>query len=156
MAAEKNPSSPLASMKGHHVGLRVPDLDAALTWYSEKLDFRLTASTEAAGLTWAFLAPADDDSFLIELAAGPGAVDRPEWGELTDMLDLHGWHHVCLWVDDLDHTIAELISRDVAVVAGPLDYEELGQRAAFVADPWGNLFELLEDLDETQGALAGA
>lgn len=71
-APAKNPISPLRSMKGDHVGVRVPDYDAALAWYTEKLDFRLTATTEAVGLKWAFLAPADDDSFHIELAAGPG------------------------------------------------------------------------------------
>jgi hypothetical protein len=28
----------------------VPDLDAAIAWYAANLDFRLTATTEAAGL----------------------------------------------------------------------------------------------------------
>jgi hypothetical protein len=30
-------SSPFASMKIEHVGIRVPDFDAAVAWYSEKL-----------------------------------------------------------------------------------------------------------------------
>jgi len=37
----QNPASPFASFDGHHVGVRVPDYDAALAWYTEKLDFRV-------------------------------------------------------------------------------------------------------------------
>jgi catechol-2,3-dioxygenase len=37
----RNTTSPFASMKGHHVGVRVPDLRAAKHWYVEKLDFRV-------------------------------------------------------------------------------------------------------------------
>ena len=85
-----NPASPFASLRGDHAGLRVPNLEAALAWYGEKLDFRLTGRTEAVGLTWAILAPADDDSLQIELAAEPGAVDRPLHENLHDTLGLHG------------------------------------------------------------------
>jgi hypothetical protein len=42
-------------------------LPSALAWYQEKLDFRVTGRIEGAGLTWAFLAPANDDRFQIEL-----------------------------------------------------------------------------------------
>lgn len=37
----RNPSSPFASFAGHHVGVRVPDYEAAKAWYTEKLDFRV-------------------------------------------------------------------------------------------------------------------
>lgn len=139
-----NPLSPLASLRGDHVGVRVPDLQSAVAWYKEKLDFRLTASTEGIGLTWAFISPANDDSFQIELAAGPGAVNRPAAAELKDSLSLHGWHHVCLRVDNVDETLTELTRRDVKIVAGPIDFDEIRCRSAFFEDPWGNLFEVTQ------------
>lgn len=37
----KNPTSPFASFGGHHVGIRVPDYEAAKAWYTQKLDFRV-------------------------------------------------------------------------------------------------------------------
>jgi glyoxylase I family protein len=37
----RRPDSPFASLRGHHVGIRVPDYEAALTWYTQKLDFRV-------------------------------------------------------------------------------------------------------------------
>ncbi|QGY32927.1 hypothetical protein CUN67_28765 (plasmid) [Pantoea cypripedii] len=75
------------------------------------LDFRLTGKTEGAGLTWAFLAPENNDSFQIELAAGPGAVVRQGGLQLKDSLGLHGWHHICMRVDNVDEASAELKRR---------------------------------------------
>lgn len=142
----RNPGSALAAMKGDHAGLRVPDYEAAIAWYTEKLDFRLTATIEASGLKWAFLKPADDDDFAIELAAGPGATDRLGEGDLQASLKLHGWHHVCLRVDSIEGALAELERRGVNIVSGPIEYEPIRRRGAFFADPWGNLFELIQDV----------
>ena len=71
-----NASNPLASLKINHSAIRVPDFDTAIAWYAEKLDFRLRQSASLAGLTFAFLYPAGDDSFHFELLAGAGA-DKP-------------------------------------------------------------------------------
>lgn len=38
-----NSASPFADMRGHHVGVRTPDLETVKSWYVEKLDFRLVA-----------------------------------------------------------------------------------------------------------------
>lgn len=145
-ATARQPGSVFASMKGDHAGVRVPDLDAAIAWYTANLDFRLTATTEASGLKWAFLAPPNDDGFSIELAAGPGAVERIGAGDLTLSLTVQGWHHVALHVDDIETTLAALAGRGVHIVAGPLEYEPIQRRGAFFADPWGNLFEIIQDV----------
>jgi len=142
----KQAASAFASMKGDHAGVRVPDFDAAIAWYTNKLDFRLTATTEASGLRWAFLAPPNDDSFSIELAAGPGATDRPGAGDLETSLTLQGWHHIALRVDSIEATLAELRRREVTIVAGPLDYGPIKRRGGFFTDPWGNLFEIIQDI----------
>lgn len=66
-----NGASPFASWKVDHAGIRVPDFDTAIAWYTETLDFRLRKHVSFAGLTFAFLSPASDDSFIFELLAGP-------------------------------------------------------------------------------------
>jgi catechol 2,3-dioxygenase-like lactoylglutathione lyase family enzyme len=53
--------SPFKAWKADHVGLRVPDYDAALQWYTERLDFRFVASFPIGDLTYAFISPADSD-----------------------------------------------------------------------------------------------
>lgn len=50
-------SSPLASLKINHAAIRVPDFDAAVAWYADKLDFRLRQSVSVAGLSFGFLYP---------------------------------------------------------------------------------------------------
>jgi catechol 2,3-dioxygenase-like lactoylglutathione lyase family enzyme len=143
-----NSSSPFASWKVDHAAMRVPDFDAAMSWYTEKLDFRLRKQVSFAGLTFAFLSPAGDDGFVFELLAGPGADSRPAYKDLHDSYKTAGWHHVCFRVDNVDAVIAQLKQRAVTVVSAPHDVVGMGIRVAFIADPWGNLFEFTHLIGE--------
>lgn len=148
-APAKNPSSPFASMKGDHVAMRVPDYEAAKRWYVEKLDFRVVHEWPYEDQNLAYLAPATDDDFFIELLGDgkPHPVPKPVYEDLGDSLRLAGYHHVCLGVDSVDATLAELRRRGgVTIVAEPFELPVLGRRLAFIADPWGNLIELTETL----------
>jgi catechol 2,3-dioxygenase-like lactoylglutathione lyase family enzyme len=136
--------SPFASWKVDHAAIRVPDFDTALAWYTEKLDFRLRKRLAFAGLTFAFLSPAGDDSFIFELIAGPGAHSRPTYTDLHASFNMAGWHHVCFRVHNVDGAVEQLKQRAVTVVAEPHDVLPMGVRVAFVADPWGNLFEFTQ------------
>jgi catechol 2,3-dioxygenase-like lactoylglutathione lyase family enzyme len=138
--------SPFASWKGDHAGIRVPDFDAAVAWYTQKLDFRLTQSCIVGELTFAFLAPAFDDHFSVELLAGPGADKRPPYDDLRASFRLSGWHHVCFRVDSVDDAIEALRHRGVAIVSEPHDVIPMGRRVAFFADPWGNLLEVTQPI----------
>jgi catechol 2,3-dioxygenase-like lactoylglutathione lyase family enzyme len=148
MMTPVNSSSPFASWKVDHAAMRVPDFDAAMSWYTEKLDFRLRKQVSFAGLTFAFLSPAGDDGFVFEFLAGPGADSRPPYKDLHDSYKTAGWHHVCFRVDNVDVVIAQLKQRAVSVVSEPHDVVAMGIRVAFIADPWGNLFEFTHLLGE--------
>jgi catechol 2,3-dioxygenase-like lactoylglutathione lyase family enzyme len=139
--------SPFASWKFEHVALRVLDLDTAVAWYSEKLDFRLMKSVPLGDKMYGFMtSPAGDDSFIVELIAGPGADNRPVYEDLGSSLKLSGLHHVAFRVASVDDTIAELESRGVTIVSKPHDVPKLSLRLAFFADPWGNLFEVIQPI----------
>jgi catechol 2,3-dioxygenase-like lactoylglutathione lyase family enzyme len=139
-------SSPFASLKINHAAIRVPDFDSAVAWYAEKLDFRLKQSVSVAGLTFGFLYPAADDSFHFELLAGPGAAERPLYKDLHDSYKTSGWHHPGFSVDSVDDAIEELRRRSVTIVSEPHDVAAMGLRVAFFADPWGNLFEVIQSI----------
>jgi predicted enzyme related to lactoylglutathione lyase len=47
-------------------------------------------------------------------------------------------------VDSVDAVIDELKRRDVTVASEPHDVPAMGLRVAFFADPWGNLFEVIQ------------
>jgi catechol 2,3-dioxygenase-like lactoylglutathione lyase family enzyme len=137
-------SSPLDSLKINHAAIRVPDFDTAVAWYADKLDFRLKQRVSVAGLSFGFLYPAGDDSFHFELMAGPGAAKRPAYADLHDSYEMSGWHHPGFSVDSVDTVIDELKHRDVTIVSEPHDVPAMGLRVAFFADPWGNLFEVIQ------------
>jgi glyoxylase I family protein len=59
--------SAFANMKGHHVAVRVPDFERAKRWYVDKLDFRVVYEWPYTDQRLAYLAPANDDHFWVEL-----------------------------------------------------------------------------------------
>ena len=141
-------SNALAFLKINHAAIRVPDFDTAVARYADKLGFRLKQSVPVAGLTFGFLYPAGDDSFHFELMAGPGAAERPAYEDLHGSYNMSGWHHPGFSVDSVDDVIAELKHRDVTIASEPHDVPSLGLRVAFFADPWGNLFEVIQTITQ--------
>lgn len=142
-----NHSSPFASWKGDHSGIRVPDFEAAAAWYRDVLDFRVIQTMPLGEKTLAFLSPAVDDSFRIEFIAGPGCSTRPHYSQLLDSHTDGGWHHLCFRVEAVDATISELKQRGVRIVSEPRDAAALKLRFAFFSDPWGNLFEIFQPIN---------
>lgn len=141
-----NPASPLAQLQGGHVGVRVPDLQASIRWYVDKLDFRVLHEWPFGELNLAYLAPANDDHFWVELLGDGTPGPQPEFTDLNESLHPAGYHHYCLNVQNVDDALAELRRRGVTIKAEPFDLPANGRRLAFIADPWGNLIELAQVL----------
>ena len=139
-------TTPLSTARVAHVALRVSDRDAGVAWYRDKLGMRVARAFDLNGMTFTEMAMESADPFRLELVSGEGAMDRPGNGELIDSFRLHGWHHLGVWVDDVDQAVAELTSRDVRITLEPTDNLEWKVRVAFFADPWGNVIELLQPL----------
>jgi glyoxylase I family protein len=138
-------SSPFASWRFEHAAIRVPDFEAGVAWYSDKLDFRLMKSSPLGDKVYgSLIAPAADAIFTVELVAGAGADSRPTYDNLGSSLKLSGLHHLGFRVGSVDDAIAELKRRSVSIVSEPHDAPKLGLRVAFFADPWGNLFEVIQ------------
>jgi catechol 2,3-dioxygenase-like lactoylglutathione lyase family enzyme len=143
-----NTRSPFASMKGHHVAIRVPDFEVAKRWFVEKLDFRVIHEWPYADQHLAYVAPPTDDTFFVEILGDgdPKPIPKPVYSDLGDSLRLAGYHHFCLNVRDIDATVAELRRREVTIVTEPFELPAINRRLAFLADPFGNLIELAQVL----------
>jgi len=135
-------------MTANHVAVRVPDLEEAKRWYSDKLDFRLVHEWTFGDLQLAYLASATDDSFFLELIGGGSPIPERPYTDLKNSLELAGYHHLCFMVASVDETLGELKKRDVKIVNEAFNLPEISRRLAFFADPWGNLLELAEVLRE--------
>jgi len=55
-----------------------------------------------------------------------------------------GWHHLGLWIDDVDAAVETLRDRGVTVTLEPIDNDDWKVRVAFLVDPWSNVIELLQ------------
>lgn len=144
----KNTESVFADMRGHHVAVRVSDFAVAKQWYVDKLDFRVIHEWPYADEELAYLAPPNDDHFMIELLGGgdPLPLAAPSYTDLGDSLRYAGYHHFCINVRDIDATVTELRSRGVTIVTEPFQLDAIQRKLAFFADPYGNLIELAEIL----------
>jgi catechol 2,3-dioxygenase-like lactoylglutathione lyase family enzyme len=70
--------------------------------------------------------------------------DAPDDGSRPRELDQGiGINHLALQVDDVDRAFQALVDQGVRVLTAPADYENV--RVAFLADPDGNVLELIED-----------
>ena len=145
----QNTVSPFADMHGHHVAVRAPSLEEAKDFYVGKLDFRVVAEWDFEDEKLAYLAPPADDHLWVEILGGGDTLPteaRPYTG-LGDSLQYSGYHHLCLDVDSVEDTLAELRQRDVKIVAEPWVLPAISRKLAFLADPFGNLIEICEVLD---------
>lgn len=72
----------------------------------------------------------------------PAAVASPEAGSRFQLT---------IWVDDADAACAELASRGVELLNGPID-REWGMRTASFTDPDGHIWEIAQKLPEAGGS----
>jgi catechol 2,3-dioxygenase-like lactoylglutathione lyase family enzyme len=71
----------------------------------------------------------------------PGSVSNRESGSRFQLT---------IWVDDADAVSAELMTRGVELLNGPMD-REWGVRTASFTDPDGHIWEIAQRLPETEG-----
>ncbi len=99
--------------------VHVPDIEAALAFYRDRLGHKLVwRSPSAAGLRM----PDTDAEFVVQS-------ERP--GIETDLL-----------VDSVEEAVPRFVDAGGAVVVAPFDIQ-IG-RCAVVADPWGNQLVMLD------------
>jgi catechol 2,3-dioxygenase-like lactoylglutathione lyase family enzyme len=127
----------------HHVALRVSQLDRAIAWYGAALGFAFEERRQTSeGVTIGLLrAPA---GFRLELFALMEETGVPVWDAPVSALR-SGHGHICFAVVDLDETFAHAMAAGARAVWQPRPSERPGRRIAFVADPDGNLVELISD-----------
>jgi catechol 2,3-dioxygenase-like lactoylglutathione lyase family enzyme len=123
------------SMRAHHIAIYTRDLPGLEAFYTQVLSFPVVRRWDNAGIVFV-----DAGGLWIELTRQ----DAPDDGTRPRMLDQGvGMNHLALQVDDLDRSFQELVERGVPALSAPQDYENV--RVAFLADPDGNVLELIED-----------
>jgi len=127
-----------------HVGLAVGDLDAMTSWYADALELAVEFefAVEHADLRGVMLR--SEAGHRIELLHRPGAVDGLRAADPVEAALTRGFGHVAFDVPDVDAAYDALVCSGATDRMSPRPSPEPGVRMAYVADPEGNLIELLD------------
>ena len=127
-----------------HVGLNVADLFAAEAWYvaAFELERQLAVRIDAIDLDIVMLV--DSSGQRLELLSRPGSAPGLRASNPAEAILTEGFGHIAFDVAGVDATYDRLLALGARAVMAPQPSPEKNVRMAFVADPEGNLVELLD------------
>jgi lactoylglutathione lyase len=127
-----------------HAGLAVAGLEAAAAWYCDVFGLvrELTFKVDALDLSIEMLIH-PVFGYRLELLHRPGSTAGRKPATPAEAALREGYGHVAFDVSDLDGAFDRAVARGARPVMPPGPSPEAGVRMAFVADPEGNLVELL-------------
>jgi lactoylglutathione lyase len=126
----------------HHVGLPVADLDRSVARYGDALELTHDSTADVPEGVAFMVAPTGERVELLAVDVQPSVWDEPIAALRA------GVPHTAWTVDDLDAAHARSVEAGGRSVWTPRDTPEPDLRIAFVADPDGNLLELLSRDEE--------
>ena len=127
-----------------HVGLSVGDLDAACEFYSQAFGFTRQLEFELAPHPIRGLMLRHESGMRLELFERAGSVAGIQGATPIEALATRGYGHFALAAPDIDAVFASALEAGATAVFEPSPSPEPGVRFAFLADPEGNLVELVE------------
>ena len=127
-----------------HVGLNVADLDAMTTWYVGALGLEVEFEFALDDVDFRGVMLKSPTGFRIELLNRAGNVAGMQPTSPVEAALTRGFGHVAFDVPDVDAAYSELIAAGAADRMSPRPSPEHGVRMSYVADPEGNLVELLD------------
>lgn len=119
-----------------HTCLNVSDVERAVEWYTENLDFEESWGFETPDGETVNRYVADENGVELQLSDTDGQ-------EPSDTGDR--WDHLAVLVEDVDAAFEEIDHH--GVIKAPGDQPAAGARTAFVEDPDGHAIELIEPLE---------
>jgi glyoxylase I family protein len=137
-----------------HVGLNVADLASAETWYCQAFGYEreLELRIDAVDLDIVMLIHRDRGDRL-ELLHRPGSAPGLRAASPPEAVLTEGFGHLAFDVLGVDAAYDRLLALGAVAVMTPRPSPEPDVRMAFVADPEGNLLELLDRTSGTSDAL---
>jgi catechol 2,3-dioxygenase-like lactoylglutathione lyase family enzyme len=127
-----------------HVGLSVADLDATERFYGTAFGFTRQLAFELSPHPIRGLMLAHPSGARLELFEHADSVAGPSAPGPIEAHATRGYSHFALAAPDIDETFAAALAAGATAVIEPGPSPEPGVRFAFLADPEGNLVELVE------------
>ena len=133
---------PIPGLRFGHVAFKVSDVEQSVRWYADAFGARKIYHAQAAGNRPELMFLEFARGQFVELFThGKNKIEQPP--------DAIGYMHFCLLVDDLEKALQHLAAIDVHPDRGPF-IGRANQRIAFIADPDGNVIELMQIPPESE------
>lgn len=140
-----------------HVGINVPDMDAAIRFFSSTFDFTPVTEMHDLPVNAAFkklyhMHDSAQVKRLVMMRAGNGAnielfqYDSPEAAKEERYYDDAGLTHIGFYTDDIDGAVAALRARGIKVLNDPIVMTQgptAGKSWTYFLTPWGTKLELV-------------
>ena len=119
-----------------HAAIRVKDIDVSLDFYCNKLGFQeMLRLHRDNGDLWLVYLRVNDLQYLEVFPYAVGDAAQPR--------EAIGLNHVCITVDNVDEVVRQLAEQNIPLIQ-PLVSGADGNRQAWIADPDGNRYELMQ------------
>jgi len=138
-----------------HVGLTVGDLPAMTSWYSSSLGLEVEFEFALDHVEFSGVMLRSPAGFRVELLHRPGNGAGLQAANPVEAALTRGFGHLALDVPVVDDAYDALIASGASDRMAPRPSPEPGVRMAYVADPEGNLIELLDRTAASFETLAG-
>lgn len=127
-----------------HVGLNVTDLPAMQQWYVDAFGLTVEFEFELPHVEFSGVMLLHPEGWRLELLHRPGQTRGMQAANPVEAALTTGYGHFALDVASVDEAYEPLIAAGAEDRMSPRPSPEPGVRMAFVADPEGNLIELLD------------
>jgi catechol 2,3-dioxygenase-like lactoylglutathione lyase family enzyme len=127
-----------------HVGLSVADIEAAERFYLEAFSFAREFAFELTPHPIRGLMLKHPSGFRLELFEHRDGIPGLRTATPIEALATRGYGHFALCSAEIDPLFSDAVAAGASPLKEPGPSPEPGVRFAFVADPEGNLIELVE------------
>ena len=143
-----------------HIGLTVPDLDAAVAWYTEVLGFQLIGPPQICDVRGGHFGTLVSDVFGPELGAFRLAHLHTANGLALELFEFiepkyeppkekfeywkGGYNHICVIDPDIDGLVKRVVERGGRMRTSQVWtlFDGEPYKCVYVEDPWGSVFEI--------------
>jgi catechol 2,3-dioxygenase-like lactoylglutathione lyase family enzyme len=127
-----------------HVGLTVGDLDAMSDWYAKAFELAVEFEFALDHVEFRGVMLRSEDGHRLELLHRPESGAGLQAANPVEAALTRGFGHIAFDVPDVDAAYDALLAAGASDRMTPRPSPEPGVRMAYVADPEGNLVELLD------------
>jgi glyoxylase I family protein len=136
---------PAAGFRSDHVGIVVLDLPRLTSWYCDTFGLEREFATRLAAIDLDIeMLRHPAYGYRVELLHRSGTRSETKPADPAASALAAGYGHIAFDVDDLAAAFTSAVDAGARPVMAPQQSPEPGVRMAFVADPEGNLIELLQ------------